>query len=83
MLVVDRPDLKICRMHGVRRDGDISILDFEYLIATPDGVRRATETHRLLLTTHATMATWFEAAGLRATFDPAGPSGRGLFIARA
>jgi SAM-dependent methyltransferase len=82
MLVVDRPDLKICRMHVSRREGDVSILDFEYLIATPDGVRHTTETHHLRLTAHATMATWFEAAGLRATFDPVGPSGRGLFVAR-
>jgi len=28
------------------------------------------------------MATWFAAAGLDATFDPTGPSGRGLFVAR-
>ena len=83
MLTVNQPDLKICRMHVSRREGDVSILEFEYLIATPDGVRRERETHRLLLVAHATMATWFDAAGLHATFDPTGPSGRGLFVGRA
>jgi len=82
MLTIDRPDLKICRMNTSRCDGDVSVLDFEYLIGTPAGVRRERETHRLLLVAHATMATWFAAAGLDATFDPIGPSGRGLFVAR-
>ena len=82
MLTVDRPELKISRVHVSRRDGDVSVIDFEYLIATPDGVRHEREAHRLLLTPHATMASWFAAAGLDATFDPIGPSGRGLFVGR-
>jgi len=82
MLTVNQPELKISRVHVSRRKGDVSILDFEYLIGTPAGVRHERETHRLLLTPFTTMATWFDAAGLHATFDPVGPSGRGLFVAR-
>jgi SAM-dependent methyltransferase len=82
MLTVDQPELKIARMHASRVEGDVSILDFNYLIGTPDGVRRELETHRLRLTPFAEMATWFETARLDATFDPLGPSGRGLFVAR-
>ncbi|HEX4451773.1 MAG TPA: class I SAM-dependent methyltransferase [Kofleriaceae bacterium] len=83
MLTVDRPELKIARVHASRVEADVSILDFNYLVGTPDGVRHELETHRLRLTPFAEMATWFDAAGLAATFDAVGPSGRGLFVARA
>jgi trans-aconitate methyltransferase len=82
MLTVNQPELKLSRINVSRVEGDVSILDFHYLIGTPDGVRHERETHRLLLVPHATMATWFDAAGLDASFDPIGPSGRGLFVAR-
>ena len=82
MQTVDRPDLKICRMTVAQREGDISILHFHYLIATREGIREAKEVHRLALIPTEQMASYFEAAGLRWSFDPAGLSGRGLFIAR-
>ncbi|HEY1551431.1 MAG TPA: class I SAM-dependent methyltransferase [Kofleriaceae bacterium] len=82
MLTVTRPELKLSRVHVSRVADGVSILDFNYLIGTPDGVRHEIETHRLRLTSFAEMATWFDAAGLAATFDPVGPSGRGLFVGR-
>jgi SAM-dependent methyltransferase len=82
MLTIDRPQLKLSRVHVSRVEGAVSILDFNYLVGTPDGVRHELETHRLRLTSFAEMATWFDAAGLTATFDPVGPSGRGLFVGR-
>lgn len=82
MIAVDLPDLKVCRMNTARREGDISILDFHYLIATKEGIRRVEEVHRLALVSTEQMTEHFQAAGLRCDFDPAGLSGRGLFIAR-
>jgi SAM-dependent methyltransferase len=82
MLVVDRPELKICRMNAQQREGDVSILHFHYLIGTPDGVTRAEEVHHLALVPTDRMLEHFARAGLSAILDPAGPSGRGLFVAR-
>lgn len=50
MLVVDRPELRICRMNVSERDDSdsgVSMLRFHYLIATSQGVRTAEECHRL------------------------------------
>ncbi len=82
MLTVNQPELKICRMNTSQREGDISVLHFHYLIGTPQGIRTVEEVHRLALVTTPVMAAHFASAGLTATFDAAGPSGRGLFVAR-
>jgi SAM-dependent methyltransferase len=82
MLTVNQPELKLSRVHVSRVVAGVSILDLNYLIGTPDGVRHEVETHRLRLTPFAEMASWFDAAGLRTTFDPVRPRSRGLFVAR-
>jgi SAM-dependent methyltransferase len=82
VLVVERPELKICRMHVSQREGDVSVLHFHYLIGKPGGVERAEEVHRLALVATEQMLAHFASAGLSATFDPVGPSGRGLLVAR-
>ena len=82
MAVVDKPNLKVCRMNVSERDGDVSILHFHYLIATKDGVREAEEIHRLALVEAEQMAAYMEAAGLNCVFDSVGLFDRGLFIAR-
>ena len=82
MITVDKPDLKVCRMNVSKREGDVSILHFHYLIATNAGVRQAEEVRRLALVPPEQMAAHFEAAGLRCVFDPVGLFDRGLFIAR-
>ncbi len=81
MVTVDKPDLKVCRMNVSKREGDISILHFHYLIATNEGVRKAEEVHRLVLVPTEQMVSHFEAAGLRCAFDSVGLFDRGLFIA--
>jgi len=81
MVTVDKPDLKVCRMNVSKREGDISILHFHYLIATNQGVRKVEEVHRLALVPTEQMVAHFEAAGLRCAFDSVGLLDRGLFIA--
>ena len=73
----------VCRMSHVEVDGRLSRLRFEYLIGRPTGIERASEVHKLGLFTVEEMQACFRQAGLDATHDPEGPSGRGLYVARA
>ncbi len=82
MVVVDRPEVKICRMNVSQREGDVSVLRFHYLVATKEGVQQIEETHRLALFSTATLMGFLREAGLETTFDPVGLFGRGLFVAR-
>jgi len=82
MIAVDQPDLKVCRMNVSGREGDVSVIHFHYLIATPDGIRHEEEIHRLALVSTEKMTSYFHAAGLRCNFDPVGLFDRGLFVAR-
>ena len=60
---VDRDDLKIARMSVGAREGDVAILDFEYLIATSAGIERYSERHELGLFTDAQYQRAYRAAG--------------------
>ena len=65
-------------------NGDLSTLTFEYEIEDGQGVRRATEVHKLGLFTPKDMMDAFKVAGLEATHDPVGIfDNRGLYLARA
>lgn len=63
-------------------DGRASRLWFDYAIDTPDGVRHLSEVHELGLFTVDEMAAALAGAGLPATFESEGLTGRGLWIAR-
>src|SRR6266480_469618 len=80
---VDEPELKIARMNIARREGNVSIVEFEYLVGTPDGIERFTERHELGLFTVEQYLEAFRAASLEADHDLEGPMGRGLYIATA
>ncbi len=77
---VDQPDLKIARMNVSRREGNIAVLDFHFLVGTPGSIEYFTERHDLALFTHDEYLDAFRAAGLDAIYDPAGLIGRGLYI---
>lgn len=79
-LFVDEPDLKIARINHSQRRDRISILDFQYLIGTPNGVEHATERHELGLFAHADYVDAFERAELHVEHDPEGLMGRGLYL---
>lgn len=82
LTTVDQPELKIARMNTSRREGNVSILQFEYLIATPEGMERMSEEHRLGLFTRQEHQRAFEQAGFTTEYDPKGLMGRGLYILR-
>ena len=79
-IFVDEPELKIARINRSRRDDRISILDFQYLVGTPDGVEHFTERHELGLFSHEDYTDAFRSAGLHVESDPTGLMDRGLYI---
>lgn len=80
---VDEPDLKVARISTSRiEDGAISVLDFHYLVGTPDGIEYFTEQHELGLFTDADYWNVLEATGTEVVYDPLGLTGRGLYIGK-
>ncbi len=77
---IDEPDLKIARMNINKVEDGVSILDFQYLVGTPEGIEHFTERHELGLFTHEEYVRAFEDAGLSVMYDPHGLTGRGLYV---
>lgn len=77
---VDQPDLKIARMNISEVDGTVSVIDFHYLVATPEGIGHFTERHELGLFSHDEYLGAFVASGLEVVYDPQGLMGRGLYV---
>jgi len=79
----ESPDVKVCRMAHTEIDGRLSRLRFDYLIGRASGIEHASEVHELGVFSTEEMMECFRKAGLDAEHDEKGPSGRGLFVARA
>jgi SAM-dependent methyltransferase len=79
-IFVDQPNLKIARMNVSGRRDNIALLDFHYLVATPEGIEHFTEHHELGLFTDAEYQHAFTSAGLDVVHDAEGLIGRGLYI---
>lgn len=79
---VDKPSLKIARMNVNAVRGNVSVISFHYLVATPEGVQHFTEDHELGLYTRDEYLAAFRSAGLQTEFEPDGLIGRGMYIAR-
>ncbi len=77
---VNRPKLKITRMSYGSRKGNISKLEFQYLIGTPKGIQHSVEFHQLGLFFKKDYLEAFHKAGLKVVHDPKGLDGRGLYI---
>lgn len=78
---VDEPDIKIARINTGRREGNLSITEFHYLIGTADGIEHLTETHTLALFAHDEFVDAFTSAGLEVHHDPdLMPLGRGVYV---
>lgn len=75
-------DLSVCRMSRTSIRGDVSRLEFEYLVGRPTGIERLSEIHELGLFTRTLMEESMRAQGLDVSYDPEGLIGRGLYVAR-
>jgi SAM-dependent methyltransferase len=80
---VDQPDLKIARLDTSAVDGSLSVMDFEYLVGTREGIEHFSESHVLGLFSHEQYLDAFRSAGLSVEHDPEGFMGRGLYLGRA
>jgi SAM-dependent methyltransferase len=83
MLTVDEPDLKIARTSVAGREGELSILEFDYLVSTPEGTIHFTERHEAALFTDEQYRQAFERACLDVELDDHGLTGRGLYLGQA
>ncbi len=79
-LHVNQPELKITRMSHSSQKGNLSILEFQYLIGTKTGIEHRIETHKLGLFYKKDYLNAFQRAGIKVVHDPKGLDGRGLYI---
>ena len=77
---VNRPDAKIVRMSHSSQKGNVSIIEFQYVIGTSKGIERDTEFLEMGLFTKKEYLDAFRPAGLKVVHDPKGLDGRGLYI---
>lgn len=80
MTEVNKPELKIVRMSYSAQKRNLSTIEFQYLIGTPNGIEHSVEIHELGLFTHKEYRDAFKAAKLNVTHDTEGLDGRGLYI---
>lgn len=81
MHVVDEPDMKAVRMNVSHERDGLAVLDFHYLVATPDGVEYFTEKHEIGLFTHQEYFNAFLKAGLETIHDREGLlMRRGMYV---
>jgi SAM-dependent methyltransferase len=80
LLVVDEPDLKIVRMNVSGRDGRLAVMEFVYLVGSPDGIDHFSERHEAALFTDVEYRQALSTAGLTVEHDPEGLIGRGLYL---
>jgi SAM-dependent methyltransferase len=83
LVSVDEPDLKIARMNVSDVNGRLAIMEFFYLVGTPNGIEQFSERHEAALFTDDEYRQAFEAASLAVEHDQDGLTGRGLYIGRS
>jgi len=83
MLNSEIQDQKICRMSLSKKKGNLSIIDFHYLIGANEKIRHFQERHELGLFSHDEILDAFTRSDLDVEYDADGLTGRGLYMARA
>jgi ubiquinone/menaquinone biosynthesis C-methylase UbiE len=77
---INKPQSKIVRMSLSSQRGSLSIIEFQYLIGTPNGIEHSSEFHELGLFTRKEYLDAFRSAGLKVIHHTHGLDGRGLYI---
>jgi ubiquinone/menaquinone biosynthesis C-methylase UbiE len=80
--MIEEPGLKLCRMNTSLSEGRLSYFDFHYLVGTPEGTQHFIERHELGLFELSEMRAAVESAGLAASYDAQGLTGRGLWVGK-
>ena len=80
-IAVETDDGHVARMNSSKVVGDRSILEFHYLVGSPDGVEHFTEVHDAGLFPRSSYERALANADLEFEFDDEGLMGRGLFVA--
>ena len=80
MTTVSRDDIKIVRLSRGSRRGNVSILEFQYLLGTPKKIEHRIEVHQMGLFSEKDYLDAFKSAGLKVIQDAKGLDGRGLYI---
>ena len=75
-------EVAVTRMSRTSIRGNISRLEFEYLVGREEGIEHLSEVHELGLFPGGLMEDAFRQGGLEVSHDPEGLMGRGLYIAR-
>ncbi|HVM53821.1 MAG TPA: class I SAM-dependent methyltransferase [Acidimicrobiales bacterium] len=79
----EAPGLQVTRMSRITVEGDISTIEFRYLVGTAEGIEHLAERHEVGLFTWDQYRDAFEAAGLATTIDePSETRPRGLLTGR-
>jgi SAM-dependent methyltransferase len=82
LLTYDKDDIKICRMNRSETNGKLSVVNFHYLLGTPEeGVRHFEELHELALFSKDEMINAFAESNFAVTYDEQGLIGRGMYYA--
>ncbi len=76
----DDKDLKITWMYTSQMKDELSVLDINYLVGTPEEVSYFKERHELGLFNDKQYTEAFKNAGLKVEYDKEGLFGRGMFI---
>jgi len=71
----------VCRMSRTSIRGDISRLEFEYMVGRSGGIERLSEVHELGLFSGPVIEDAFREAGLEVRYDSEGLMGRGIYLA--
>lgn len=78
--VVDEPDLKVARMNVSGKRGNLSVIDFHYLIGQGTEISYCTEKHELALFTDSEYRGAFEKAGFHVAERTTEFSDRGHYV---
>ena len=77
---VDEPGLKIARMNVSEVIDGLSVMDFHFLVGTPEGVEHFVERHELGLFTHDEYVAAFRQTGLTLVQAPQWSEDRRLYV---
>jgi SAM-dependent methyltransferase len=75
-------DTRVVRMTASSIEGNVSLLEMHYLVASGSGIEHRVETHRMTLFTDEEYREAATSAGLSYELDQPGPFGRGAIIGR-